>query len=57
MKRLSKKKPLTDTNNSAVIVRGNGGVDVEEGKRELNGNRKRFHFGCEHTIQHTDYIL
>ena len=46
MKGLRKENKLIDTDHSMVINRGKGvGEEVEEGKREINGDGRRLDFG------------
>ena len=40
-----------------MISRGKGGCSEVEGKGGINGDRRRFDWGDEHTIQYTDDVL
>ena len=44
--------------NSMMITREKGGLErVKEGKRGVNGDRRKLDLGCKYTIKYTDDIL
>ena len=57
-KRIKKEtKKLMDTDNTVVTARGREGMEVEEDKGRVSGDRRDLPRGHEHTIPCTDDVM